>query len=108
LERYGVYKNRQLYDVLDSNASSNEETSNATTESSTDKKDNSDKSYYVPVPRKDWESKAALGVALNDYINAMFGAGRTFQSPGMDAAYNYLSKVGNIPMVRSHPVGTKL
>ena len=64
--------------------------------------------YYVPKPRNDWESNAALAIAAADYINAMFGDGRNFKSPGADTAYNYLSKVGNIPMVRSTPTGTRM
>lgn len=66
------------------------------------------KGYFVPKPRNDWESGAALAVALKDYADAYFGAGSKPQNPGIDAAYSYLSKVGNIPMVRSHPTGTKM
>lgn len=66
------------------------------------------KGYFVPKPRNDWESGAALAVALRDYADAYFGAGSKPQNPGIDAAYSYLSKVGNIPMVRSHPTGTKM
>lgn len=67
-----------------------------------------DKFAYRLKPQKDWESDAALGITLADYLDSMFGNGRTFQSPGANAAYNYVSRLENIPMVRSTPTGTKM
>ena len=70
-------------------------------------KDSNTEEHYIPKPRNDWESKAALLTALRDDIQAQFSNNKDF-SPGSDTAYSYLSKVGNIPMVRSVPTGTRM
>lgn len=75
-----------------------------TSSSSNDKGQNE---YYIPKPRNDWESTAAMLTALRDDILAQLSSSKDF-TPGADAAYSYLSRVGNIPMVRSTPTGTRM
>lgn len=109
--RSGVYEYTQLYEPNDrpyrDQAQNNKNRSEFETQT-TKRNGLQDRNYYIPEPRNNWESAAALGVALGDYLESMFGKTSNFQNPGLDTAYDYLSRVGNIPVVRSTPTGTKM
>lgn len=102
--RSDVYENRQIYDALDQ-----ESRNQATTDSnSADVKEDEQQTYYIPKPRSTYESDLAKAVAGFDYLNSLIGEGRTPANPGVDAAYAMANRIGNIPLVRNHPVATKL
>ena len=105
LTRTGVYTQQQIYGLTEAAKKAQQEASKATgtTAAANDNKNR----LLVPKPRNDWETMGSLGVALSDYIKSQFNIGMGERNPGAEAAYNYLSRVGMIPMVRNHMVGTK-
>lgn len=103
--RTGVYTYQQLYNITEAAKKAEQEANKAT--ETTAAANNDKNKLLVPKPRKDWETMGSLGVALSDYIKSQFNIGMGEKNPGAEAAYNYLSRVGMIPMVRNHMVGTK-
>ena len=104
--RTGVYTQQQIYNITEAAKKAKQEANKA---AETAAIANNDKNrLLVPKPRNDWETMGSLGVALSDYIKSQFNIGMGERNPGAEAAYNYLSRVGNIPMVRSTPTGTKM
>lgn len=103
--RTGVYDYQQVYGISEAAQQAITEAQKKAEAVTTDNKNNK---YYTLKPSKNYGFNIAAGIAAKDYIDSQFGANSKPQNPGTDAAYSYLSKVGNIPMVRYSPNGTKL